>query len=307
MSQFITWVGAACHKKSELWIGGVCLFFCYRRTWEFSESRLKTQRSVLFKQELQISSNRGPPSRLCRRWRTPGSQTLACTTLVPSPTPPTPPAPASAASACRPRPDTTPTCRRPTLTTRHRTSSPTLTCITARAPAPTSSPWWRRGTLGVSAPLPAFCPVQGPRAPEEQTAWWIQAWTPRARAWRPTAATATPPRPWTPRVAWTNPSGGLIDWQRDRKIKGYCRNIRSDYQQPKKLNTREKKKAREKLHVCLLFLNRSFPKLSFSNFLKTLLHYTSGENPCTVLKLFKNKREREKKPLICRDYRQLKV
>lgn len=207
-------------------------------------------------QGLQISSSREPPSRLCHRWLTLASRIPACTTPGPSPTLPTPPAPASAASACQPLLDTTPTCRPPTQTTKPRTSSQTPTCITAQALDPTSSPWWRRGTPGESALPPACCPARGPRAPEGPTAWWTRAWTPRARAWRPTAATATPPLPWRPRAVWMSPSGGLTDWQTARQSEGgkvkRMMNKKKDEHWKKKTN-----KKREMLHVCLLFLQHS--------------------------------------------------
>lgn len=168
-------------------------------------------------QGLLISSRRGPPSRLYHRWLTLASQTPACTTPGPSPTLPTPPALASVASACQPPLDITPTCRLPTLTTNLRTSSPTPTCITAQALAPTSFPWWRQGTLGASALPPACCPAQVPQALVGPTAWWTRAWIPKVRVWRPMAATATPPLPWVPQAAWMSLSGGLIDWQTVRQ------------------------------------------------------------------------------------------
>lgn len=174
----------------------------------------------LTQQGLQISSRRGPPSHLYHRWLTLASQTPACITQVPSHTRPTPRALALAASACQPLLDITPTCHPPTQTTKLRTSSPTPTCIMAPALAPTSSPWSRRGIPGVSAPPPACCPARGPPVLVGPTAWWTQAWTPRARAWRPTAATATPPLPWAPRAVWMSLFGGLTDWQTARQSEG---------------------------------------------------------------------------------------
>lgn len=239
------------------------LFHNHNSSFDSWLNVLLTLSNLLFlcfcQQGLQISSNKGPPSRLCRHWLTLVSQTPACTTPGPSPTPPTPPALALAASACQPLLDTTPTCRPPTQTTKPRTSSPTPTCITAQALDPISSPWWRRGTPGASAPPPACCPARGPRVPEGPTAWWTRAWTPRARAWRLTAATATPPLPWAPRGAWMSPSGGLTDWQRVRQSERSEGGKAKRMMNKKRWTLKEKKqtKKREMLHVCLLFLRHS--------------------------------------------------
>lgn len=236
-------------------------------------------------QVVLTSSTRGTASRHCRHWLTLASQTPGCTTPGPSPTPPTPPAPASAASACRPLLDTTPICRRLTQTTRARTSSPTPTCITAQAPDPTSSPWWRRATPGASAPPPACCPAPGPR--EGPTAWWTRAWTTRARAWRPTAATATPPPPWAPRAAWTSPSGGLTDWQMARQSEGCSEGGKVKRIMNKKtLKAKKKAKKKERNAACFSFISPAIAlKTVFSNSVTTSMYFVHfWVNSCTVLK-----------------------
>lgn len=224
----------------------------------------------LCQQGLQISSNREPPSRLCPHWLILVSQTLACTTPGPSLTPPTPRAPASAASACPPLLDTTPTCRHLTQTTRPRTSSPTPTCITAQAPDLTSSPWWRRGTPGASAPPPACCPAQGLRALEGPTAWWTLASTPRVRAWRPMAATATPPQPWVPRAAWMSPSGDLTDWQTARQSEGVGEMSEKRGWWTKKLNTERKKQTKKEKFCMFVFYFSSIRFKDFQRFTNSL-------------------------------------
>lgn len=136
--------------------------------------------SCFYQQLQQSSSNSGPPSRLSHHWLTLASQTHGCTIPGPFLTPLTPPALASVASVCQPPPDTTLTCHPRTQTTKARTSSPTPTCITARAQGPTSFPWWHQETQGVSAPPPACCPALE-LAPGGPTVWWTRAWTPRVR------------------------------------------------------------------------------------------------------------------------------
>lgn len=178
-------------------------------TTTFIHKYISTLFCLCVPQQQQISSRRGPPSRLCPRSPTLASQTPACTTRGLFLTLPTPRALASAASACQPPPDTTPTCHHLTQTISPKISSPTRTCITARAPDLIHSPWWHQGTPEGNAPQPVCCLAQGPRAPGGPTAWWTPAWTPKAREWRPTAVTATPRLP----VGWMSPSGGHIDWQ----------------------------------------------------------------------------------------------